>query len=56
MTDPSGGTPGELNSVYLPDIEGPVPVDVAVSLDGLTLTVPLMNRWTKPPSPPERFQ
>ena len=39
-TDPSGGTPGELNSVFLPDIEGPMPLAVAVSLDGLTLAVP----------------
>lgn len=39
-TDPRGGTPGEQNSVFLPDTEGPLPTDVAVSLDGLSLTVP----------------
>ncbi|MDX1438916.1 MAG: lamin tail domain-containing protein, partial [Rubricoccaceae bacterium] len=38
-TDPQGGTPGDLNSVYMPDIEGPSPVSVAVSLDGLMLSV-----------------
>lgn len=38
-TDPDGGTPGALNSVYMPDISGPLPLEVAVSLDGTTLTV-----------------
>lgn len=39
-TDLDGGTPGALNSVFQPDVSGPTPLAVAVSLDGLTLAVP----------------
>ena len=40
-TDLRGGTPGEINSVFAPDEEGPVLVEAVASRDGLRIVVTL---------------
>ena len=38
-TDPAGGTPGAQNTLFAPDVTGPVLVDATASEDGRTVTV-----------------
>ena len=38
-TDPAGGTPGAQNSLFAPDVTGPMLVDATASDDGRTITV-----------------
>ena len=38
-TDPAGGTPGRQNSVFAPDVSGPMLVAASASPDGRTITV-----------------